>query len=103
MTGVQTCALPISKTEPRSIAPGNPQQEWTDSIKLGKEQADAGHFDYSSPLTELTLIGGLAMRFPAKRLAWDSAALKVTNDEAANAFIKRKAYRKGYEYSADSI
>lgn len=96
-------AKPTAKTEPRSIAPGNPQQEWAESIKLGKEQADAGHFDYSSPLTELTLIGGLAMRFPGKRLAWDSAALKVTNNEAANAFIKRKAYRKGYEYSAESI
>ncbi len=96
-------AKPPAKTEARSITPGNPQQEWTESIKLGKEQAGAGHFDYSCPLTELTLIGGLAMRFPGKRLAWDSAALKVTNDEAANAFIKRKAYRKGWEYSADSI
>ncbi len=96
-------AKPSAKTEARSITPGNPQQEWTESIKLGKEQAGAGHFDYSCPLTELTLIGGLAMRFPGKRLAWDSAALKVTNDEAANAFIKRKAYRSGWEYSADSI
>ena len=40
-------AKPTAKTEPRSNAPGNPQQEWTESIKLGKEQAGAGHFDYS--------------------------------------------------------
>ena len=96
-------AKPTAKTLPRSVAPGNPQQEWTEAIKAGKEYASMGHFDYSCPLTELTLIGGLAMRFPGKRLAWDSAALKVTNDEAANAFIKRKAYRKGYEYTAESI
>ncbi len=96
-------AKPPTKTEARSVTPGNPQQEWTEAIKAGKEFAQMGHFDYSCPLTELTLIGGLAMRFPGKRLEWDSAALKVTNDEAANAFIKRKAYRKGYEYSADSI
>ena len=43
------------------------------------------------------------MHFPGTRLEWDSKSLKVGNNEAANAFIKRKAYRKGYEYSADSI
>ena len=96
-------AKPTAKTEPRSRTPGNPQQEWTECIKAGKEDAWAGHFDYSCPLTELTLIGGLAMRFPGKRLEWNSKDLKVTNNEAANAFIKRKAYRKGYEYSAASI
>ena len=96
-------AKPTAKTEPRSVTPGNPQQEWTEAIKRGSEFPWMSNFDYASPLTELTLIGGLAMRFPGKRLAWDSAALKVTNDEAANAFIKRKAYRSGYEYSADSI
>jgi hypothetical protein len=62
-----------------------------------------GHFDYSVPLTEVTLIGGLAMHFPGKRLEWDSKSLKVGNNEAANAFIKRKQYRSGWEYSADSI
>ena len=96
-------AKPTPKTEPRSRVPGNPQQEWSECIKLGKEDAWAGHFDYSSPLTELTLIGGLAMRFPGKRLEWDSAALKVGNHAEANNYIKRKAYRKGYEYSAASI
>ena len=96
-------AKPLAKTEPRSRTPGNPQQEWTECIKAGKEDAWAGHFDYSCPLTELTLIGGLAMRFPGKRLEWDSKALKVGNHAEANNYIKRKAYRKGYEYSADSI
>ena len=96
-------AKPTPKTEPRSRTPGNPQQEWLECIKAGKEDPWGGHFDYSSPLTELTLIGGLAMRFPGTRLEWNSKSLKVGNHAAANAFIKRKAYRKGYEYSADSI
>jgi len=85
------------------VTPGNPQQEWTEAIKQGKEYPWMGHFDYSCPLTELTLIGGLAMRFPGKRIEWDSKALKVTNLEAANKFIKRAAYRKGWEYSADKL
>ncbi len=96
-------AKPTAKTELRSVTPGNPQQEWTEAIKAGKEFAGMGHFDYSCPLTELTLIGGLAMRFPGKRLEWDSKLLKVRNHADANDYIKRKAYRKGYEYSADSI
>ena len=99
----QVVAQNIAKTEPRSVTPGNPQQEWTEAIKAGGEFPYAGHFDYSAPLTELTLIGGLAMRFAGKRLEWDSKALKVVNIAEANAFIKRKAYRKGYEYSADML
>ena len=68
---------------------GNPQQEWTESIKRGKEFPWAGHFDYSIPLTEATLIGGLSMRFPGQRLVWDSKALKVTNHAGANNFMGR--------------
>jgi predicted dehydrogenase len=96
-------AKPPAKSLPRSRTPGNPQQEWTECIKAGKEDPWMGHFDYSVPLTEVTLIGGLAMHFPGKRLEWDSKSLKVGNNEAANAFIKRKQYRSGWEYSADSI
>jgi predicted dehydrogenase len=93
----------IPQTEARSIRQGNPQQEWAEAIRNGKEFDYMGHFDYSCPLTETTLIGGLAMRFPGKRLAWDSAALKVTNHEEANKFVKRAKYREGWEYTAAKI
>jgi predicted dehydrogenase len=93
----------IPKSEPRSVTPGDPQQEWSEAIKRGKEFTWQSQFDYACPLTEGTLIGGLAMHFPGERLAWDSKALKITSNEAANKFIKRAAYRKGWEYSADKI
>jgi predicted dehydrogenase len=93
----------IPKTEPRSVTPGDPQQEWSEAIKRGKEFTWQSQFDYACPLTEGTLIGGLAMHFPGERLAWNSKALKVTSNEAANKFIKRAAYRKGWEYSADKV
>ena len=93
----------IPKTETRSVREGNPQQEWAEAIRNGKEFETMGHFDYSVPLTETTLVGGLAMRFPGKRLAWDSAALKVTNNADANKFIKRAKYRAGWEYSAAKV
>jgi hypothetical protein len=53
-------------------------------------------FSYSGPLTEMVLLGCLATRFPKTDLKWDTKALKFTNNDAANAFVK-KTYRKGFE------
>jgi predicted dehydrogenase len=53
-------------------------------------------FRYSGPLTEMVLLGCLATRFPKTDLKWDTKALKVTNHDAANAFVRRP-YRKGWE------
>lgn len=40
-------------------------------------------------------MGNLAVRFPGKQLLWDGAAMKVTNDEDANAYVRRE-YRDGW-------
>jgi predicted dehydrogenase len=53
-------------------------------------------FSYSGPLTEMVLLGCLATRFPKVELLWDSAALRFTNHEPANAFV-HKTYRRGFE------
>jgi predicted dehydrogenase len=53
-------------------------------------------FSYSGPLTETVLLGCLATRFPKKTLDWDAANLKMTNEEEANRFVRRR-YRKGWE------
>jgi hypothetical protein len=53
-------------------------------------------FDYSGPLTEAVLLGGVASRFPNTTLEWDAPALKFTNVPEANQFIRRE-YRKGWE------
>jgi predicted dehydrogenase len=68
--------------------------QFVDAI-LGKEKTSTG-FDYSGPLTEAVLLGSVATRFPKTTLAWDAKALKFTNENAANAFVRR-AYRKGWE------
>jgi predicted dehydrogenase len=76
-----------------------PRNHWYDFIdcclKGGKTQPTA-NFDYAGPLTEAVLLGCLASPFPGQTLEWDAAALKVTNHEAANAFVTRQ-YRKGWE------
>ncbi|MBX7211834.1 MAG: gfo/Idh/MocA family oxidoreductase, partial [Verrucomicrobiaceae bacterium] len=53
------------------------------------------NFDYSAPLAEFVLLGNLAIR-SQQMVQWDTKAMKVTNVEAANKFIKRPGYREGY-------
>jgi hypothetical protein len=52
-------------------------------------------FSYSGPLTEMVLLGCLATRFQKTDLKWDTKAVKVTNVDEANKFVK-KMYRKGF-------
>jgi predicted dehydrogenase len=53
-------------------------------------------FDYSGNLTESVLLGCLATRFPQTTLEWDAAQLRVTNNNDANALVRRR-YRQGWE------
>lgn len=69
------------------------EMNWVNACKGG--EAPCSNFDYSGPLTEMVLMGNLAIRVPGKRLLWDGDNMKVTNDEDANRFIKRE-YRNGW-------
>lgn len=74
---------------PRS--PGH-HEEFIEACRGG---APAGsNFDYAGPLTETVLLGNLAIR-AGKKLEWDGKNMKVTNDEAANKWVKRE-YREGW-------
>jgi predicted dehydrogenase len=78
------------KTLPR--VNGSHQQEWIDACKGGKPACS--NFDYSGPLTEVVLLGNLALRTQG-RLMWDGPNMRVTNNDAANQFVKRE-YRNGW-------
>ncbi len=90
-----------AKTLERSLAAGNPQHELVKAIELDK--ICGSNFDYSVPLTKLCLLGNLAIANHGKVIEWDSAAQNVKGDPEASKFIKRAAYRPGFEYSADKI
>jgi len=96
-------ASPVHQTVERSPKAGNPQEEFTLAIKNGKPFHFMSQFDYSVPLTELTLVGGLAMHYPGVRIEWDALNLEAAGLPEASKFIKRVAYRKGWEYSSDKI
>jgi len=69
------------------------EQNWLQAIKEGKPAIS--NFDYAGPFAEMVLLGNLAVRFPDRRLLWDGAGMKITNDSDAQAFVKR-TYRDGW-------
>jgi hypothetical protein len=81
-----------AKTIPRSKGI---HEEWIEAIKEGKQSTT--DFSYASALTEMMLLGNVAIRAAKDNmtLKWDSANLRITNDEAANEFL-RMPYREGW-------
>lgn len=69
-------------------------ENWHDAIRTGKSACAS--FDFSAPLTETVLLGNIAVRFPNETLNWDSEALRFTNNDRANSFV-RTEYRSGWE------
>ncbi|HPU92976.1 MAG TPA: Gfo/Idh/MocA family oxidoreductase [Candidatus Saccharicenans sp.] len=81
------------KTIPRS--PGI-AEEWIAAIKEGKKSTT--DFSYSGPLTEMMLLGNIALRFQQDNvvLNWDSQNLRFTNVSEANKYLEMP-YRSGWE------
>lgn len=69
------------------------EKDWIRSCKDGKPSS--ANFDYSGPLTEMVLMGNLAVRFPGRQLLWDGENMRVTNDATANGYVRRQ-YREGW-------
>lgn len=76
------------------VAPpmGSFQEQWFNACK-GDLKTDCD-FDYSGRMIE-TLMLGLAAHQAGKKLEYDPVAGRVTNDDAANAYLT-KEYRKGW-------
>jgi predicted dehydrogenase len=72
---------------------GAHEQDWIRACKDGKPASS--NFEYGGPLTEMVLIGVLAIRMKDQRLDWDGDNLKITNNEAANALVN-PPYRDGW-------
>jgi hypothetical protein len=81
------------KTIPRS--PGI-AEEWIAAIKEGKKSTT--DFSYSGPLTEMMLLGNVALRFKDDNvvLEWDSENFQFTNVAEANQYLHTE-YRQGWE------
>ena len=81
----------VGKKYPR--VKGSHQQDWLDAIRAGRPAGS--DFDYGGSLTEIALLGIIAMQYPGKRLEWDAKAVKFTNHDAANSLVSPK-WRPGW-------
>ncbi|MDB6052988.1 MAG: putative dehydrogenase [Verrucomicrobiales bacterium] len=71
-------------------------REWLDGCKGGP--SPSANFEYGAALTEIGLLGLVAMRV-GKRLEWDSENMKCPNAPEADKYLKEK-YRAGWEIPA---
>ncbi len=78
------------KTLPRSIGH---HAEWIKACKEGTPTAS--NFGFAGPLTEAVLLGSVCVHFGGTMLYWDSANMKITNEDEANALL-HYPYRAGW-------
>lgn len=87
----------FKKNRPAASIPrvaGGPVKEWLNAIaKVGP--MPGSNFEYSVPLSEMVLLGVVAVR-TGKRLEWDAKAGKITNDPALNRYVEIAA-RDGWK------
>jgi len=96
--------------EKRAVEYGKPPQklerspghfvEWIQACKGGKEKPGS-NFDWAGPLTEVVLLGNIALRLKLRgemtkhKLLWDPVKFQFTNLPEANQFLRRE-YRNGW-------
>ena len=75
-------------------SPGH-YKEWLNAIRGGKP-ASSDFAEYAASLTELVLLGNLAVR-TGKKIVWDAKNLKAKGCPEADQYIRRE-YRKGWDF-----
>jgi len=74
-------------------------REWIEACKGGKP--GGSNFDWAGPLTEVVLLGNVALRpelrqdLTTQALVWDGDQHRFTNSDLANSFLRRD-YREGW-------
>lgn len=68
---------------------GSHADDWFDAIRNGRPAGS--NFTYGAALTEIALLGVIALRFPGQRLEWDAAAMRFRNSVEANVFVSPTA------------
>jgi predicted dehydrogenase len=79
----------------RRVTEGH-EGDWIRACKEGPSGTPpCSTFEYGGALTEMVLLGMLAIRMKDERLEWDSAGLRFTNNEKANELLHIQ-YRPGW-------
>ena len=80
-------------TLPR-VPHGGHEQDWARAIREGgKAGAD---FSYGGPLTEIALLGVIAIKMLGTKLEWDAQQARFSNCPEANGLVDSPPYRRGW-------
>jgi hypothetical protein len=71
----------------------NHYRDWVRSCKNGNPSASS--FEYAVPLTEMVLLGNLAVR-TGEKVHWDAREMRVTNHVPKAEHYLRRGYRQGW-------
>jgi predicted dehydrogenase len=82
------------KPEPKIPRIKEHHWQWVQCIRNGTRAGS--DFSYGGPLTELALLGNIAVLNPDQKLEWDAPKMRFKNSEAANKLINPPR-RKGWE------
>ncbi len=85
----------IKTPEPTILRSQGHHRDWIDAIKGGP--AASSEFGYAAKLTEITLLGLVALRM-GQPIRWDAPAMKASGLESADAIIHGE-YRDGWKLS----
>jgi predicted dehydrogenase len=86
--GARIVPKPLREATPKAAATAfrckarNHSDNWIMACK-GEDKAMSS-FDYAGPLSEVVVLGNIALLHPGASLKWDSAKMEITNHEAAN-------------------
>ena len=69
------------------------QHDWLDAIRKGTKAGS--DFSYGGALTEIPLLGVVAIKMAGTKLAWDAQEMRFSNCPAANEFLS-PPYRVGW-------
>ena len=78
------------KTIPRAK---NHRQDWLDAIRKGRKAGS--DFSYGGPLTEIAMVGVIALKMPGVKLEWDAKTMRFPNCPEANQYVN-PPYRAGW-------
>ncbi len=68
--------------------------DWIDAIRTGRK-AGSDFARYGGPLTEIPMLGVIAIKLPGTKLEWDAAKMQFVNNAEANALVN-PALRAGW-------
>jgi predicted dehydrogenase len=75
------------------VARGHHQTDWLQAIRNGTKAGS--DFSYGGPLSELAMLGVIAIKMAGTKLEWDAQAMRFTNSEEANRHVN-PPYRAGW-------